>query len=289
MSLTELYDGRAVGVDTSGDRPTRSFYGADMTVDEVRADSELPDIGSPHNDYPDGNTVAHSVNVSRAPGGAVAVVTYGNKAFVLHEPGVDDVAADFQSLGLTYETVDVSIPVIELRKVSTGEGDDFQEKIIWALVPNAIPYRQTRTVLRYQATLEWTIPATVETIIALGDIVKAQSGKLHRFGGPTSKQYMFRPESIQQETSRWRVVYQWISDEGIRNTFDFNAMAGPGWLLKDGRGYPIEGDQETGFTVPPFTRVDISPNDDPTITPTLSYTPIAHSEDIGWNNLPGLA
>lgn len=283
MALVKQWHNTTAGVNSSGETPTVVLYGLDMNVDAVRADPDLPQIGDPHPVY-GAFTVATNINIVPTPGGATAVVSYGNPNF-LREPSANDLAVDYSSLSVTYETVDVDVPVIELRTGSTGEGDTYTEFQAWAIVDQRKPVRVTRTVLRFSATLQWSIPSTMDSVLALSSAVQAQTGKLHKFG---EKYYLFRPETIAQETSRWRVVYQWIDDPGIKNTLPYVSQPGPNWIFNKSRAYPID-DTDT-YTIPPWHSLDLEYHEsDPTQTPYVGFSPIAIQDDTGYLSLPGIA
>ena len=282
MALIEQYFGRGAGYDSSGERPTRSFYGSGMTVDEVRADGTLPIVGDAHPVYD--LAVVSGVNVRPVPGGALAVVSYGNPNF-LREPSVNDLDVNYSSLSVTYETVDVDVPLSSCeqnrraRATPTPSSKHGRSLISESRFVFPAPFSGSRRPCNGRSRKRWIRFSPYRARC-----------RPRRASCTSSAKVLSVP--ARNDRAGNKAAGEWCTSgsmiRGLRTPYRMSASPDP-----TGSSTSRERTRSTTPIPIRFRRgtlwISNTTNPDPTQTPYVGFSPVAIQDDNGYLSLPGIA
>lgn len=298
----EQHFDRGVSASSSGVGRTRGWNvtGDGASPDLVAQDALSPQFGDEHPDYP-GMVVN---NVSFLPEGRHTMVRaqYVPREFQDPIPPESEDEEEFIKMDVTFEDVDVEIPIFQLVTKEFPNGPDSTVTMnVWKPIDQKATFRYSRTVHRITLNAMVLGGGGVITQMRIARYVREQANKIHTIDGV---KMLFKADSVRRtKIDQYPFTYRWIDDPGIPNTFEFDTSAGPNLMVIGTVGIPYANpsapgapaefthpDTDNGYILPPYYRVDTSPDgDDPTNPPIITYSKSYIEEPSGYTMLPGVS
>lgn len=285
----QLKDGRNIVIADSGRGETRAWYIAGANPDAVIEDTNpvkpIRGQADPHT-----GLYCNKVGYAHYGHGTRCEAEYVPQEYLDTADESDTTDDWFDADGYTHN-VHGKPPVIEKIKQSMN-ADGNADVHIWRFLDPAQVASHANTGIGFAIEVVASVQSTPEldTMISLLAAVRNEQGKIHKISGIDFEFSVEASERIDKD--RYRFVYRWQEDPGIRNTVAWDGPVQGNWGPLG--GYMV-GFANDDYIIPPYSRLDTAPyidtatgEPDPTQLPVLQVAPTRLRNDLGWMTLPGM-